>query len=231
MRPESAILVVDPERAAGDLLAMRCRQLAVSARAVTTGERALECLDQRKHSLVILDGAPEIRCEDTSFLELMATAEPMAAIPTIVLHDGDRRTIGLCRDFGHMPIQRVPQLWNQLQPVIRRFLDMPEPNVLRRRRSLMQVHGKILSIDDDPRIAHTLQIKTRKYGLEVLRENNAVAGFHAAVRHSPDLIITEFVLPQGLGSHVLGRLRDCDIQIPVIFLTNTNPDAYTGLQV
>jgi len=229
MQQDSTILVVDPDRTSGDLLAFRCRQMGLSVKAVTSGEVAVDCLQEKAYSLVIV-GDVNARNRQQPFVDTMATVTPYDSIPTIVLHDGGRHCMERCRDLGHLPVQRSIKLWNELEPIIRRFLDMPAPNIMRRRqRSLLKIHGKVLCIDDDPRMARSMQIKLRKYGLDVLKENNGVAGFYTAVRHTPNLIITEFALPEGLGSHVLGRLRDCDIQIPVLFLTNMNPDAYTGL--
>jgi DNA-binding response OmpR family regulator len=97
-------------------------------------------------------------------------------------------------------------------------------------RPTLRMYGKVLCVDDDPRVTRQLQLRLRDYGIDALREANGVEGFTTAVRVRPHLIITEFALPEGLGSYMLGRLRDCNIEIPVIFLTKVDERAYAGLR-
>jgi DNA-binding response OmpR family regulator len=92
------------------------------------------------------------------------------------------------------------------------------------------MYGKVLCVDEDQRITRSLQLQLREHGIDCVRETNGVDGFNAAVRYSPEAIITEFALSEGLGSYMLGRLRDCEIEIPVIFLTNIGEEMYPGLQ-
>ena len=81
--------------------------------------------------------------------------------------------------------------------------------------------GKILIVDDEPEIVHSISMRLKSNGYEVLAAADGVQATTTALRELPDLIILDIGLPAGSGHVVVKRLRDSmkTAQIPIIFLT------------
>ena len=72
----------------------------------------------------------------------------------------------------------------------------------------MYVRRKILVIDDDPVIREILKSVLEKADYEVVLADNGLSGLEAAKRDSPDLVITDSLLPKLHGFlELLKRLR------------------------
>jgi len=56
---------------------------------------------------------------------------------------------------------------------------------------------RVLVIDDDFTLAKTLKTRLEKFGLQVTRTYNGRQGYMFAVQEQPDVIITDFNMPEG----------------------------------
>jgi len=82
---------------------------------------------------------------------------------------------------------------------------------------------KILIIDDEKinimALAHFL-----KPQYDIIVSTNGVSGLEAALKHTPNIILLDIIMPDMNGFEVLAKLKDSSItmNIPVIFLTGLN---------
>ncbi len=86
---------------------------------------------------------------------------------------------------------------------------------------------KILIIEDNKHIRESLSTLLEIEGFQVLSSENGLNGIEQAVKHLPDLVISDINLPKLNGHEVLFLLRRnmFTINIPFIFLTaNCDPD-------
>lgn len=87
-------------------------------------------------------------------------------------------------------------------------------------------HEKILIIDDDPRTQSGLAEKLKSLGFEVLTAKDGESGI-AFLKESPDIVITELLLPKLSGMEVLRRVRTKSNDIPlIVFSTVYRDDAF-----
>jgi len=82
----------------------------------------------------------------------------------------------------------------------------------------------ILIADDD---AHIITALTRRLEANHYRVLAAADGFEAlkiALEQKPDLIILDVWMPVGIGFSVADRIREHQLNIPIIFLTASKTD-------
>ena len=81
----------------------------------------------------------------------------------------------------------------------------------------------ILSIDDDPEIPRTIEMRLRDYDVRVKRAFFGMQGFWEVIHEAPDLIVLDMAMPQGNGEFVLECVKNNrhSATIPVIVLSGT----------
>lgn len=80
----------------------------------------------------------------------------------------------------------------------------------------------ILYIEDDPAIVHIVKNSLEKRGFSVISADNAVEGLELLEKVSPDLILLDFWLPDGVNGLEVAReiRRDASFDnIPIIAVT------------
>jgi len=80
---------------------------------------------------------------------------------------------------------------------------------------------KILLADDEAHIVYILSGKLSSAGYEVITARNGVEALALAKVHCPDLVITDYNMPEMDGMELSIGLRDMEqtAQVPVIMLT------------
>ena len=80
---------------------------------------------------------------------------------------------------------------------------------------------KVLVVDDEIHIVQVVAIKLRNNGFEVITAENGCDAFHLACSQKPDIIVTDFQMPEMTGLELIEKLRDHPdtARIPVIVLT------------
>ncbi len=80
---------------------------------------------------------------------------------------------------------------------------------------------KVLVVDDDRHLVDAMAINLSAHGIEVLKAYSGEHGFRVAWEEHPDVIITDYEMPDGSGDYLVGRLNAADEtrEIPVIVLT------------
>ncbi|MBE9181454.1 response regulator transcription factor [Oculatella sp. LEGE 06141] len=81
--------------------------------------------------------------------------------------------------------------------------------------------GRLLLVDDEPGLRQAVQAYLEDSGFEVEVASNAKEGWDLLQQHTPDLVISDIMMPQVDGYQFLKQLReDPRFQVmPVVFLT------------
>jgi len=81
--------------------------------------------------------------------------------------------------------------------------------------------GRVLVVDDEDDIRELCRVNLEFEGFQVFDAANGPAGLEAAVRHRPDVILLDLMMPEMDGWEVLRRLKEDDAtaRIPVVLLT------------
>lgn len=84
----------------------------------------------------------------------------------------------------------------------------------------------VLIVDDEPDILEFLSYNFRKKGFAVTTARNGIEGINATVSHSPDLIISDILMPEMDGIEMCKALRKTNQgkEIPFVFLTAVNDE-------
>lgn len=92
---------------------------------------------------------------------------------------------------------------------------------------------KILIIEDEPDLVKGLKLNLSDEGYEVDGAENGTEGLRKAIEEAPDLIILDIMLPEMDGLEVCRKLRQKNIDIPVIMLTAKGGeiDKVVGLEI
>src|SRR5438477_7550815 len=92
--------------------------------------------------------------------------------------------------------------------------------------------GSIVVVDDEPNIAHLVDLYLARDGFRVLKAPTGEAGLEAVRNHHPRLVVLDVGLPDIDGLEVCRRLRQTS-NIPVIFLTarDGEVDRVLGLEL
>ena len=86
---------------------------------------------------------------------------------------------------------------------------------------MADVKGRVLAIDDDPKVLELLAAALGRLGYEVWQSPDGTAGYLLAVEHKPDVILLDLNMPGVDGFEVCRMLkgnRETNL-IPVVFLT------------
>lgn len=80
---------------------------------------------------------------------------------------------------------------------------------------------KVLVVDDEFHIVQVVAIKLRNNGYEVITADNGADAFRLACEQKPDIVITDYQMPQLSGLEMIEKMRsNADTaRIPVIMLT------------
>ncbi len=81
--------------------------------------------------------------------------------------------------------------------------------------------GRVLIIDDEPRIVELVCRCLAAEGYDVDGAANGVGGLTKAVAHGYALVLLDLVLPDGDGIDVLRRLRQQKPDLPVVVISSS----------
>lgn len=78
----------------------------------------------------------------------------------------------------------------------------------------------VLVIDDDESVRRIVGRMLVTAGYEVFEARDGIAGMEALRRHSPDLVITDIVMPDQEGIETFARIREVS-DVPVIAISGS----------
>jgi twitching motility two-component system response regulator PilH len=77
----------------------------------------------------------------------------------------------------------------------------------------------ILIIDDSRFTRSNIAKSLRNSSYKVLEADNGVAGLDMIIKHTPDFVITDLLMPEMDGFELLENLRSRGISVPVIVMS------------
>lgn len=78
---------------------------------------------------------------------------------------------------------------------------------------------KILVAEDEPIMQKTIALRLKKDGHEVITTDNGREALSLIAERSPDLIITDIMMPYASGLEIVGTVKQLEKRIPVIVLS------------
>ena len=92
--------------------------------------------------------------------------------------------------------------------------------------------GRILVVEDEHDLNELIARQLRQDGHEVVQAFDGLEGLDAVERHTPDLVILDWMLPKLDGLVVCRRIRERHV-VPIIMLTarSEEADVVLGLEV
>ncbi len=86
----------------------------------------------------------------------------------------------------------------------------------------MSAPRKILIVEDEAALLMVLADKFRREGFNVLEAHDGLEGLRAALKHKPDLVILDIIMPSMDGLTMLKKLREDKRgnTVPVLILSN-----------
>jgi CheY-like chemotaxis protein len=226
------VLIADDDADFLTVLAQRCKALGLGVQVATDGLGALATIVREEPDLVILD-------LDMPAVGGMGVAQKLLGDPTlrpipVVFCTGqsDPATIERCRALGAHYVTKGADAWPELKTILCRLLAMPDdvadaavaaPAAVAAATSESQAAArpKVLFVDDDPDMRRVMQIRLRACGIDVHIASTAMQALWIAMKEVPDVIITDYHMPEGSGQYLLGRLKGTPLlkDVPVIMLT------------
>jgi DNA-binding response OmpR family regulator len=94
------------------------------------------------------------------------------------------------------------------------------------------VEGRILLVEDDEDIMEMMSLYLHKHGFSVITATDGQSAMKLFERESPDLVLTDIVLPDVEGTEITRQIRKSS-QIPVILMSckNESDDIIDGLEM
>ncbi|MBI4717640.1 MAG: response regulator [Planctomycetes bacterium] len=235
MRPKR-VLIADDDQGLVSALALRCAHLGLEVRTANDGAEAVALVEQEPPDLAILDVNMPAG-NGLAVCEMLANDQRMLPIPVIILTGrNDDRTVERCEQLGAHYVYKGADIWESLKPIVLELCDVEPVASLASVPVTARPTGgaarrpapKLLVIDDDPDLSKALKIKLRPFGIEVLRAFNGMQGYWAALKHRPDVIITDYYMPDGRGNYLIGRLSNHTLtrHTPCIVITGRTVEGH-----
>ena len=229
------VLIADDDADFLTVLAQRCKALGLSVQVATDGLVAIATLAREEPDLLILD-------IDMPAVGGMGVAQKLLSDPNVrpipvifCTGQSDAATIERCKALGAHYVTKGADAWSNLKPIICRLLAMqdevaevtgetPAPVAPAPAEQSPAALPKVLFVDDDADLRRVMQIRLRACGVDVHVAASAMQALWMAMKEVPDVIITDYHMPEGSGQYLVGRLKGTPLlkDIPVIMLTGAS---------
>lgn len=83
-----------------------------------------------------------------------------------------------------------------------------------------KINKKILIVEDSKEFLMALNFGLIKEGFTVFTSEDGDDGLAIAIKEKPDLILSDIVMPSMDGLTMAEKLKESNIYVPIIFLTN-----------
>ncbi|AFL85951.1 response regulator with CheY-like receiver, AAA-type ATPase, and DNA-binding domains [Belliella baltica DSM 15883] len=88
----------------------------------------------------------------------------------------------------------------------------------------------ILIIEDDKLISSLVHFRLKKEGYNITMVEDGLAGIEAIEKDSPDLIITDVLIPHRSGIEIIYHSKKFNPKIPIIVLSSLGEEEATVLE-
>ncbi|MBC8211963.1 MAG: PAS domain S-box protein [Gammaproteobacteria bacterium] len=203
------VLMVEDNQSAADLMTQQLSSVKCQVLHALTGSEGLRLAAQHKPDLMILDILlPDI--DGWEVMRQMKQDQQLAHIPVMVVSIVADRNRGM--ELGAVDVLEKPVNKMQLLQTVQRVIHQYSPDA-----------GKtILVVDDDLNAVNSLTIELQENGYQVLNAGCGEDALLSALRHKPELILLDLMMPGVTGIEVINSLHSEEQtrDIPVVILTD-----------
>jgi two-component system, NtrC family, sensor kinase len=229
----ATVLIADDDPDFVQLLARRCEALGLRILTASDGLDALMSVVRDAPDLLILDISMP-GGDGLSVAEKLLRDPRMRPTPVIFCSGrADAETQERCKALGGHFVTKGAELWANLWPIIANVLGIGDghssaaPTAAASPQWRTEAPGKlakVLLVDDDEDVLRIMQIRLRACGIEVMTASSAMQGLWLAMKEMPQVIVTDYRMPEGSGDYLIARLRAVPAlkAIPVIVLTGAS---------
>jgi CheY-like chemotaxis protein len=212
------IMIVDDDAALIQALSARCESMGLDVVSTRDGLEAVMMIAQSKPDLVILD-IDMPAANGITVCENLINDRSIAPIPVIFLSgNSDPETAKRCESLGAEYVKKGIDAWTRLQPLIERHLttlaceESSQPTV---------PPPMVLMVEDDKSLCAALMIRFESAGYRIETAHCGMQGFWKALKHRPDVIVTDYYMPEGTAEYLIDRLSRHVLtkETPVILMT------------
>lgn len=234
MECKKSVLIADDDEMLLRALKRRCEALGLQVNAVTSGAAATKVISGDPPDLLILD--IEMPAGDgLSVVEKICADNGVTPIPAIFLTgSSEQDTVRYCESLGAQYVLKDANAWETLEPAICKKLGLTRKKASRSsiapaapiEPAASHAAPTVLAIDDDPHILQALKIRLKSVGALFIGASDSKTGYMIALNETPDVIITDYMMPGSSGDYLIQRLRTCPAtqHIPVIMITGKTYD-------
>ncbi|MCU0480897.1 MAG: ammonium transporter [Anaerolineae bacterium] len=202
------VLVIDDDPTVRDLIVRSLAKEGFSVGVATNGAEGIRIAKELKPDAITLDVMMQ-GMDGWSVLEQLKADPDLAHIPVVMISIVDDRTRGFALGAaGYLtkPIDR-----QKLVDTLKMF----------RKKSISDVFGQILVIDDDPNQRDMVTRTLEKEGWVAEEAENGLEGLKKLETFAPDLILLDLMMPEMDGFQFLTELQKTEEgrAIPVIVVT------------
>jgi len=234
------VLIADDDPAVVRALSVRCAKLGLEVETAENGLQAILKASRNPPRLLIVDiNMPEA----DGFRVCEWLLDPQRPPLDVVVLTGRSDTDALvrCDSFGAYYVPKSNETWDTIKSILHEVLGLDDTALEAAGRSghggaddsLGGKRNKVLLVEDDADLVRALEHRLKKCGAETLVATNGVDAYRIAARDLPDVIIADYVMPEGGGHYLLWRLKSTEAtrHIPVIMITGQSFEHGTDLPV
>ncbi len=227
------MLIADDDPAVVRALSVRCKKLDLEVETATNGLQAILKAQRNPPRLLILDiNMPE--ADGFRVCEWLLDSK-RSPVDVIILTGSDNADVlDRSNSFGAFYVPKDKDTWEAISAILKNIFDIDDDafKAISTRSSIpvdrwnRQKHNKILVVDDDEDLTRALARRLDKCGAETFTASDSVEAFRIAMRERPDVIIADYVMPDGGGHYLLWRLKSAEAtkHIPVIMISGQRLD-------
>jgi signal transduction histidine kinase/CheY-like chemotaxis protein len=199
-----AVLVIDDDPAARDVLAQFLRRKGFSVRTAASGEEGLRLARQTRPLAITLDVVMP-GMDGWAVLTALKTDPALADIPVIMLTLVDDKNTGYA--LGASDYLTKPIDWDRLTTVLKRYRPA--------------AGARILVVEDDPATRGMMRSLLEKNGWTVDDADNGRAALERCAEHPPGLILLDLMMPGMDGFEFIAELhrREGGRSVPLVAIT------------
>lgn len=217
----ATILLADDDIDCLRLMALRCQSLGLRVLTASDGMDTLSSVIRNTPDLLVLDiNMPG--GDGFSVAEKLMRDPKIPPTPVVFCSGGsDPATLERCKGIGAHYVTKGSESWSQLRSIICQLLDLNGGGIPAAATAPQVVPPKVLCVDDDEDMLRMLRLRLRACGLNVLTASSAMQALWIAMKAMPDVVVTDYFMPEGSGEYLIARLRAVPAlrSVPVIVLT------------
>jgi PAS domain S-box-containing protein len=215
------VLIIEDNVNAAQLLETYLKEAGYRTEIARNGNEGLEKAKQLKPHLITLDMILPLK-DGWQVMKELKNHPICKNIPIIIISITDEKKLG----FSMGAVEYF------VKPVNRQELLVALKKIPVHNRSLER-QPTVLVIDDDKTALELIELILESEGYKVLKSHDGKEGLTMAMKHHPDLIILDIIMPDVSGFNVAYQLKQYPEtqNIPVMILTSMDVDEETREQM